>query len=47
MRTHDALDEAESLTKIANRWGRDPANLQADTVERVLRDTREAQFRAA
>lgn len=47
MRTHDAGDEAESLTKIANRWGRDPANLQADTVERVLRDTREAQFRAA
>ena len=47
MRTHDARDEAESLTKIANSWGRDPANLQADTVERVLRDTREAQFRAA
>jgi beta-barrel assembly-enhancing protease len=47
MRTHDARDEAESLTKIANSWGRDPTNLQADMVERVLRDTREAQFRAA
>ena len=47
MRTHDARDEAESLTRIANLWGRDRANLQADIVERVLWDTREAQFRAA
>jgi tetratricopeptide (TPR) repeat protein len=47
MRTHDGRDEAESLTMIARNWGRDPSTLPAETVVRVLQDTREPQFRDA
>ena len=47
MRNKDAGDEAESLTRIAKNWGRDPSTLPAQTVGGVLRDVRQPQFRDA